>query len=212
MKSRILIVLLLFSGLLVAQSTTESAAWFKLGTKVDLSKELSLTVSGQYRASSMSDDRWISEAQFGRELSKSWDLGLELRHYMIFDTKGATQGTFHRVRAQFYASQHIDLAKGDLHFRYALQQRAVLTGSGSNKVTGRFRVQYDYPIKDFKWDPTFEAEVFASGDPNFDRSLRLGVGSEGKVAGKKLGIGYFYQRDLSNTGMHAHVVQTSIRF
>jgi len=210
---------LLMGSMAFGQSVTESAAWFKAGTKFDLSKELSMTVSGQYRAviystdpSARSDDRWITEVQFGRELNKKWDLGVELRHYMIFDTKGSRQGTFHRVRAQFYASQHIDLPKGDLHFRYALQQRAVLTGNGNNKFTGRFRVQYDYPIKDFKWDPTFEAEVFASGDPNFDRALRLGVGSDSKVAGKKLGFGYFYQRDLSNTGTHAQVVQTSIRF
>jgi len=203
---------LLMGGMAFGQSATESGAWFKAGTKIDLNKELSLSLSGQYRASTLRDDRWITEAQFGREMNKNWDLGVELRHYMIFDTKGATQGTFHRIRAQFFASQHIDLAKGDLHFRYALQQRAVLTGSGNNKFTGRFRVQYDYPIKDFKWDPTFEAEVFASGDPNFDRALRLGIGSDSKVAGKKLGFGYFYQRDLSNTGTHAHVVQTSIRF
>lgn len=212
MKSKFLILALFMGVMAFGQSVTESAAWFKAGTKIDLSKELSLSLSGQYRASTLSDDRWITEAQFGRELNKKWDLGLELRHYMIFDTKGATQGTFHRARVQFYATQHIDLSKGDLHFRYALQQRAVLTGFGNNKFTGRFRVQYDYPIKDFKWDPTFEAEVFASGDPNFDRALRLGVGSESKVAGKKLGFGYFYQRDISNTGTHAHVVQTSIRF
>ena len=212
MKSKFLCLALLVCSTAFGQSATDPAAWFKAGIKFDLNKELSLSLSGQYRTSTLSDDRWITEAQFGRELNKKWDLGVELRHYMIFDTKGATQGTFQRVRAQFYASQHIDLAKGDLHLRYALQQRAVLTGFGSNKFTGRFRVQYDYPIKDFKWDPTFEAEVFASGDPNFDRSLRLGVGSEGKVAGKKLGFGYFYQRDLSNTGTHAHVVQTSIRF
>ena len=203
---------LLMGGMAFGQSATESGAWFKAGTKIDLNKELSLSLSGQYRSSTLSDDRWITEAQFGREMNKNWDLGVELRHYMIFDTKGATQGTFHRIRAQFYASQHIDLPKGDVHFRYALQQRAVLTGSGNNKFTGRFRVQYDFPIKDFKWDPTFEAEFFASGAPNFDRALRLGVGSDSKVAGKKLGFGYFYQRDLSNTGTHAHVVQTSIRF
>ena len=203
---------LLMGGMAFGQSATESGAWFKAGTKFDLNKERSLALSGQYRASTLSKDRWIIEAQFGRELSKTWDFGLELRHYMIFDTKGNAQGTFHRVRAQIYAAQHIDLSKGDLHFRYALQQRAVITGSGNNKFTGRFRVQYDYPIKDFKWDPTFEAEFFASANPNLDRALRLGVGTEGKVAGQRLGFGYFYQRDISNTGTHAHVLQTSIRF
>jgi len=212
MKSKFLCLALLVCSTAFGQSATDPAVWFKAGTKFDLNKELSLSLSGQYRASTLSDDRWITEAQFGWELNKKWDLGVELRHYMIFDTKGATQGTFHRIRAQFYASQHIDLPKGDVHFRYALQQRAVLTGSGNNKFTGRFRVQYDYPIKDFKWDPTFEAEFFASGNPNQDRALRLGVGTEGKVAGQRLGFGYFYQRDISNTGTHAHVLQTSIRF
>jgi hypothetical protein len=212
MKSNFLILALFMGVMAFGQSVTESAAWFKAGTKIDLSKELSLSLSGQHRASTLSDDCWITEAQFGREINKQWDLGLELRHYMIFDTKGATQGTFHRVRAQFFASQHIDLPKGDLHIRYALQQRTVLTGSGNDKFTGRMRLQYDYPIKDFKWDPTFEAEVFASGNPNFDRALRLGIGSESKVAGKRWGFGYFYQRDISNTDTHAHVIQTSIRF
>ena len=212
MKSKFLYMALLMGGMAFGQSGTESGAWFKAGTKFDLNKELSLALSGQYRTSTLSNDRWITEAQFGRELNKTWDLGLELRHYMIFDTKGATQGTFYRIRAQVFASQHIDLPKGELNLRYALQQRAVLTGSGNNKFTGRFRVQYDYPIKDFKWDPTFEAELFASGNPNHDRALRLGVGTEGKVAGQRLGFGYFYQRDISNTGTHAHVLQTSIRF
>jgi hypothetical protein len=212
MKNKFLYMALLMGGTAFGQSATESGAWFKAGTKIDLNKELSLSLSGRYRASTLSDDRWITEAQFGREMNKNWDLGVELRHYMIFDTKGATQGTFHRIRTQFYASQHIDLPKGDVHFRYALQQRAVLTGSGNNKFTGRFRVQYDYPIKDFKWDPTFEAEFFASGNPNLDRALRLGVGTEGKVVGQRLGFGYFYQRDISNSGTHAHVLQTSIRF
>lgn len=212
MKSKLLFMALFIGIMAFGQSATDQGVWFKMGMKADLSKELSLTVSGQYRTSTLSHDRWITEAQLGREINKNWDLGLELRHYMVFDMKGATQGSFHRVRAQFYASQHIDLAKGDLHFRYALQQRAILTGSGNNKFTGRLRMQYDYPIKNFKWDPTFEVELFASGNPNFDRALRLGIGSDSKVAGKKLGVGYFYQRDISNTGTHAHVLQTSIRF
>ncbi|MEY2970531.1 MAG: hypothetical protein RLZZ599_904 [Bacteroidota bacterium] len=212
MKSKLLIAALLVGQLAFAQSATDLSTWFKAGTKFDLNKTHSLTFSGQYRTSNLETDRWITELQFGREINKNWDLGLEFRHYMLFDSKGATQGTFHRARLQFFASQHIDLPKGDLHIRYALQQRTVLTGSGNDKFTGRMRLQYEYPIKNFKWDPTFEAEVFASSAPNFDRALRLGIGSESKVAGKRLGFGYFYQRDISNTDMHAHVIQTSIRF
>jgi len=203
----------LFIGVMAfGQNDTESAFWFKAGKKLDLNKKHSLNFSGHYRTASDSHNRWITEVQFSREHSKNWDLGLELRYYMNFYMKDGSQETSQRVRAQFFASRHVGLSKGELHIRCALQQRRVLTGSGNDKFTGRFRVQYDYPIKNFKWDPTFEAELFASGNPDFDRELRLGAGSDSKVAGKKLGVGYFYQRDLSNTGTHAHVLQTSIRF
>jgi hypothetical protein len=38
------------------------------------------------------------------------------------------------------------------------------------------------------------------------------IGTGDKIAGRKLSFGYFYQRDLTNTGMHSHFVQTSVRF
>ena len=69
-----------------------------MGMKADLAKNFT---DGERSIPhfSLSHDRWITEAQFGREINKNWDLGIELRHYMVFDMKGATQGSFHRVRA-----------------------------------------------------------------------------------------------------------------
>lgn len=212
MKSKLLFIFIFCGGTAFAQNNTESAFWFKAGKKLDLNKKHSLNFSGHYRAASDSHNRWITEVQFSREHSKNWDLGLELRHNMNFYTKDGIEETSQRVRAQFFASRHVGLSKGELHIRCALQQRRVLTGLGNDKFMGRFRVQYDYPIKNFKWDPTFEAEFFAAGEPNFDRALRMGVSTDAKAMGKKLGFKYFYQRDFSNNALHAHVLQTSVRF
>jgi len=126
--------------------------------------------------------------------------------------KAVIQGNFQRARVQFSAEQHINLPVGKAHIRYAVQQRQVLTGSGNNKFTARIRGEFDLPIKNFSWDPTFGVEYLASGDPDFDRSLRLGVSTGDKIAGKKLSFGYFFQRDLTNAGLHAHVLQSGIRF
>ena len=211
MKNSFLFCALLVAQIATAQSATEAMAWIKIGHRTDLSEVLSLTSSGQYRTGT-SNDHWLTEIQFTKSVNKKWDIGTELRHYLIFDTQGANKGTFQRARVQFRAERHFDLPRGKAHIRYALQQRVVLTGSSINKFTGRIRGEYDLKIKNFAWDPTFGVEYFAAGTPDFDRSIRFAISTGDKIAGRKLSFGYFYQRDLTNTGMHSHVVQTALRF
>lgn len=211
MKNSFLFCALLVAQIAIAQSATEAMAWMKIGHRTDLSEAWSLTSSGQYRTGT-SNDLWLTELEFRKSVNKKWDIGTELRHYLIFDTDGATKGAFQRARVQFRAERHLDLPRGKAHIRYALQQRAVLTGAGNHRLTGRIRGEYDLKIKNFAWDPTFGVEYFASGAQDFDRSIRFAIGTGDKIAGRKLSFGYFYQRDLTNTGMHSHVVQTSVRF
>ncbi len=213
MKNKLLIAVLFMGQFAFAQSTTVTNAWAKLSYKTDLSDAVSMTVGGQYRAKfGTDDDQWLTEVEFSKKIKKDWEIGMELRHYAIIDNQGGTQGIFQRGRVQLNTQYHMDMPKGEVHLRYALQQRFVLTGGGNSKFTSRFRAQYDYPIKNFKWDPTFEVEYLDAGAPNFDSDLRLGVGSSNKIGGLKFGVGYFYQRNFSNTDTHAHVIQTSIRF
>ena len=213
MKNSWICLALLVAQFAFGQSTKETNAWLKLGHKSSLSEAWSLSTSGQYRSGfGMSNDQWLTELDFKKSVNKKWDIGTELRHYVVFDRKGGIQGNFQRARVQFSAEQHINLPVGKAHIRYAVQQRQVLTGSGNNKFTARIRGEFDLPIKNFSWDPTFGVEYLASGDPDFDRSLRLGVSTGDKIAGKKLSFGYFFQRDLTNAGFHAHVLQSGIRF
>jgi len=163
MRNKILSFCLLASVLAFGQtdSTVANHLWAKVGYKTKLSKQVSLTASGQYRAkySDQDHDQWLTNFDFKKELSKKWDLGLELRHYFIFDNQGGNQGTFQRFRTQINAQRHIQLPLGELHFRYAIQQRWIISGSGSNRFVARLRGEYDLPIKNFKWDPTFQAEL-----------------------------------------------------
>ena len=211
MRNKVLLLALFIAQISFAQSATESMAWIKIGHRIDLTEAWRLTSSGQYRTGT-SNDHWLTEIQFTKSVNKKWDIGTELRHYLIFDTQGANKGTFQRARVQFRAERHLNLPRGKAHIRYALQQRAVLTGSGNHKFTGRIRGEYDLKIKNFSWDPTFGVEYFAAGTSDFDRSIRFAIGTGDKIAGRKISFGYFYQRDLTNTGMHSHVVQTALRF
>ena len=146
------------------QSTTVTNAWTKLSYKTDLSDAVSMTVGGQYRAKfGMDDDQWLTEVEFSKKVKKDWVIGMELRHYAIIDNQGPTQGIFQRGRVQFNTKYYLNMPKGEVQLRYALQQRFVLTGGGNSKFTSRIRAQYDYPIKNFKWDPTFEIEYLDGG-------------------------------------------------
>ena len=46
MKSKLLFMALFIGVIAFGQSATDQGAWFKVGMKADLSKELTLTVSG----------------------------------------------------------------------------------------------------------------------------------------------------------------------
>ena len=195
-------------------STVANHVWAKVGYKTKLSKQVSLTTSGQYRAkySDVDHDQWLTNFDFEKELSKKWDLGLELRHYFIFDNQGGNQGTFQRFRTQINAQRHIQLPLGELHFRYAVQQRWIISGSGVNKFVARLRGEYDLPIKNFKWDPTFQAELLNVSGDEPDQSLRLGISTSNKIAGIKLQFGYFHQRDFSSVDSNRNVLQMGLRF
>ena len=216
MRNKILSFCLLVSFLAFGQTDSSVAnhVWVKVGYKTKLSKQVSLTTSGQYRAkySDQDHDQWLTNFDFEKELNKKWDLGLELRHYFIFDNQGGNQGTFQRVRTQINAQRHIQLPLGELHFRYAVQQRWIVSGSGSNELVSRLRGEYDLPIKNFKWDPTFQAELLNGSFTESNQSLRLGISTSNKIGGIKLKVGYFYQRDLYTTNLYRNVLQMGLRF
>lgn len=215
MRNKVL-TLCLFASLIVfgQTDTTVTHAWLKIGYKTKLSKRVSLTTSGQYRAkySDVDHDQWLTNLDFEKELSKKWDLGLELRHYFIFDNQGGNQGTFQRFRAQVNAQQHIQLPLGELHFRYAIQQRWIASGKGSNEFVSRLRGEYDLPIKNFKWDPTFQVELLNRSVADSDQSLRLGIETSNKIGGVKFQFGYFHQRDFYTADPHRNVLQLGVRF
>jgi len=99
MKNSWICLALLVAQFAFGQSTIETNAWLKLGHKSSLSEAWSLTTSGQYRSGfGMSNDQWLTELDFKKSLNKKWDIGTELRHYVVFDRKGVYKATF-SVRA-----------------------------------------------------------------------------------------------------------------
>jgi hypothetical protein len=213
MKNRILAAALLLATMSFGQSATEQQLWLKASHKMDLAKGKDLVLSAQFRTPTLTDvSSLVVEGEYRKKASKNLTYSFEGRHYTFFDNRGATTGIDQRVRFALKGERTYEVPGGDLSMRYAFQQRFILTGGGSNKSVVRVRTQKEVKIKNFGWDPTFAVEGFRTLGGDNDVSFRFGVESGNKLAGQKIGLGYFYERNISNTGPHVHVLQTSIRW
>lgn len=207
---RIGLVLLAWTAPLVthAQSAMSSHIWTTLSYEFDLNDRTDLTFSGQYRTGSeFTFSRFLSEAQFSRKPNKNWKNTAEFRHYSIFDNQGVEQGVRQRLRLRLSTERRFKNIKGTLKFRGGVQHRRILTGPGGPSTTLRFRTAYEYPIKNFAWDPEFQFELFNGLNNDFERSLRMGIESSDKFSWGKVSVGYFYEHVFTNTSAHRHVLQ-----
>lgn len=196
-----------------AQTTTENRTWTKLTYRLEPAKGLDIDLSGLYRTVGGEEgmDRWITELQVTKKQSKSLSLSTEFRHYSIFDNVGASQGVNQRIRFRVNATKTYDLGKDEFALRYGIQQRAVISGGGSDRTDVRIRGAYSKKIKDWKWDPTFYSEFLGSVSGNLSRRLRIGAETDNKVLGGKVSVGYFYQHNFSLSSPHYHTLTLGYR-
>ena len=157
-------------------------------------------------------DRWITELQVSKAQSKSLSFSTEFRHYSIFDNVGASQGINQRIRFRVNATKTYDLGKDEFAMRYGIQQRAVISGGGSDRTDVRIRGAYSKNIKGWKWDPTFYSEFLGSVSGNLSRRLRIGAETDNKALGGKVSFGYFYQHNFSLSSPHYHTLTLGIGF
>ena len=215
MKFRALLILCisLFSSGAFAQTTTENRSWTKLTYRVKPVKGIDMDFSGLYRSVGGEEgmDRWITELQVSKEQSKSLSFSTEFRHYSIFDNVGASQGINQRIRFRVNATKTYDLGKDEFAMRYGFQQRAVISGGGSDRTDLRIRGAYTKKIKDWKWDPTFYSEYLGSINGNLSRRLRIGAETDNDILGGKVSFGYFYQHNFSFSSPHYHTLTVDYR-
>jgi hypothetical protein len=215
MKFRALLILSisLFSSVAFAQTTTENRSWTKLTYRVKPVTGIDMDFSGLYRSTGGEEgmDRWITQLQVSKEQTKTLSFSTEFRHYSIFDNVGASQGIKQRIRFRVNATKTYDLGKDEFKMRYGIQQRAVISGGGSDRTDLRVKGAYTKKIKDWKWDPTFYSEYLGSINGNLSRRLRIGAETDNDVLGAKMSVGYFYQHNFSLSSPHYHTLSLGFR-
>lgn len=212
-KSILLIAVSLIATEGMAQTVVNNRVWTKLSYRIEPAKGLDVDISGLYRSVDGDEgmDSWITELQVSKSQSKYLSFSTEFRHYSIFDNVGASQGINQRIRFRVNATKTYDLGKDEFAMRYGIQQRAVISGGGSDRTDLRIRGAYSKSIKDWKWDPTFYSEYLGSVNGNLSRRLRLGVETDNKLLGGKVGLGYFYQHNFSLSSPHYHTLSLEYR-
>jgi|SaaInl5LU_22_DNA_1037371.scaffolds.fasta_scaffold15194_2 hypothetical protein len=212
MKYNWLIIALLIVAGASAQSSTEYKSWTKVVYRIKPSENLKIDVGGQYRTETGAGfNRAIAEVEVKKQMSKNLTYAAEYRHYFIKDDFGAVTGIDQRSRLRLHAERRYDLSEGELYLRYGIQHREIVTGGGSRKTDARVRVLYEFGIKDFKWDPELYTEYLQTLNGDFDQRLRIGISTGNKIMGTAFSIGYFYQRNITQTGPHYHTATLGLR-
>ena len=213
MKFKILVIFCALSVLSSAQNAVDYRSWTKVSVGLKPAKDYKLGLSGMYRTNTGEGfNRFISAAQLSKTPSKNLKYASELRHYLIFDDKGANTGIRHRARLRLTVERRYKVSTGEFFMRYGVQHREVITGSGLRRTDFRVRAIYAHNIKNFKWDPQFNVEYIGNANDVFDRSIRAGVSTDHKLLSGKINLGYFYERNPQLLDSDCHTVSIGFKF
>ena len=213
MRFKILVVFCSLSLLSSAQSTTEFRSWTKVSAGIKPAKDYKLEVSGMFRTDSGEGfDRLITAAELSTSPSKNIKYASEFRYCLLFDDAGGNTGLRHRARLRLTAERRYKVATGECSMRYGVQHREVITGSGFRRTDFRVRGTYEHKIKNFQWDPQFNAEYIGSIGRGYNKAFRAGVSADHKLLLGKINIGYFYERNLQLLDPDYHTVSIAFKF
>lgn len=170
-----------------AQSTSDFELWLKLGGKADLSEKWRLNIEQQIRFDENvgAVKNYHTELGLVYRLSSKFDLFFVPRFIRRNDNSGDTQGYENLFRFQLGGAYEHESGLFEFKHRLLFQHRNEL---GIKKDEGdvpelfvRYKINTEYKIKDWKYDPEFSVEYFQAIDQEFadnNNSIRFAIGTE----------------------------------
>lgn len=207
MSVRYSLMLLSLGVLCTSLNAQESdfEVWLKAGAKYKISDRWSLDLEEQIR---FDDDanalkNYHTELGIKFELNKLLDLLLATRYITRNDNRGNRQGFEDHFRYQVGLAAKHDIDRFELKHRLLYQHRnEVGLSEADGDVSRRYfrwRSGFTYKIKDWKYDPQFNAEYFLGmnrDEAGIENSIRFTIGTERKY--KKVGeFGIFYRYETT---------------
>ncbi|WP_420388505.1 DUF2490 domain-containing protein [Roseivirga sp.] len=187
---KFLILFCLFTGwqsISQAQSTSDFELWLKLGGKADLSEKWRLNMEQQIRFDENvgAVKNYHTELELVYRANSKVDLFFVPRFIRRNDNSGDTQGYENLFRFQLGGAYEHESGQFEFKHRLLFQHRNEL---GIKKDEGdvpelfvRYKINTEYKIKDWKYDPEFSVEYFQAIDQEFadnNNSIRFAIGTE----------------------------------
>ncbi len=178
-------------------------AWYRLKFKYELRKDWSIGLDNQYRF--IDDGRALDQGLLDLELKKKFNNGLYValasRYTRSNDTQGNIQGWENWFRWNMDLGYKYKFDQLALSGRLRYQSRNELRIDDESDRAFRFKLQADYNIKKWKWDPYLSSEIFyENGDDGFYKArFTLGTAYDWKKYGE---ISGFYRVEHELVGLY----------
>ncbi|MGB0998978.1 MAG: DUF2490 domain-containing protein [Flavobacteriales bacterium] len=200
MRIKFLSIMLIVSTLGLAQSR-DFESWTSLGLQYKHKSVWTFSLKEQMRLDKNSSEIKGLLTQLGAKykLNDHFELVSALRFINKNDNEGKKQGYEHFIRYQLGLKYKYKFDRLALSSVVRVQHRKAFEDKTDTKDDLRLKLEADYNISNWKFDPEVSGELFNSLDTSADRptSYRLSIGTSFKLANHgKIALYYLYEKEL----------------
>lgn len=184
---------------LLMHAQSESALWTALELKKDWTKKLATQMSGNFRTQDgVSDwDSYFAEFEVEYEFLDEFTAEVEFRRIFNQDNTGNIQGTEKWSRLRFNLKYDYKPIKGTLSARIGYQERFAQEGTdGSKRARWRYRLNYEYSIKNWKADPQIFTEYLQATEAQHSDEWRVGVSTDLNFNDSRISLRFFREERI----------------
>ena len=204
---------------LVAQNDDVYENWSSIEVDYGLTKNIDIYAGGQLRIKSVGDTYNKSFYEIGAKIKINDYLssGFGYRGIDQLDDVGNIQGHEKFNRYHAYIRKSLDYKNFNFRFRVQYQKKI------QNKIDNpeyrnfwRLKLDSEYNIKNWKYDPRIGFEIFLRDEINFNENYekyRVYFGTKFNLKKRKsLSIRYIMQKYLTNQNLTLHILRLSYNY
>ena len=220
MKIKLSLIFFVLSFLTIfGQNNEVYESWSKVGVEYELNDFVNLNFSGDLRLKSIGNSYKKSFFQLESDfkIQKKLVFGLAYRNMDELDDEGGVQG--HEKFNRYHANLRSGISLKKLSFRFRIQYQKKIQNKIDNALERNFwrlKLESEYNIKNWKYDPRIGFEMFLRDEINFGENYeryRLYFGTKFNLKKRKsFSIRYIIQKYLNNQNPTLHILRLSYNY
>ena len=179
MKIKLSLLFFVLSFLTIfGQNNEVYESWSKVGVEYELTDFVNLNFSGDLRLKSIGNSYKKSFFQLESDfkIQKNLVFGLAYRNMDELDDEGGVQG--HEKFNRYHANLRSGISLKKLSFRFRIQYQKKIQNKIDNALERNFwrlKLESEYNIKNWKYDPRIGFEMFLRDEINFGENYELSL-------------------------------------